>query len=90
MKREYLDKQKFIPVKYVENSFEADRIKYALEQEGIPAIVKSSGERGFSNIFRPQRGWGHVEVPESERSRAEQIISELTQALPEEGEEEEE
>ena len=27
-KREHLNRQKFVPVKYVENAFEADRIKW--------------------------------------------------------------
>ena len=89
-KREHLDKLKFVPVKYVENAFEADRIKDALEQEGIHVLVKSSGERAFSRIFTPHRGWGCVEVPESEKSRAEQIINELSRAFPEEVEKEEE
>lgn len=90
LKKEHLNRLKFVPVKYVENAFEADRIKDALEQEGIPVIVKSSGERAFSGIFKPQRGWGCVEIPASEKSRAEQIINELSRAFPEEVEKEEE
>lgn len=80
--REALSREEFVPVKVAENAFEADRVREALEQEGIPVLVRTFQDTAYDGIFVSQKGWGYVEVPESEKARAEQIVSEVSRMFP--------
>ena len=84
--RESLAREDFVTAKVAENSFEADRIRSALEQEGIPVLVRTFQDTAYDGIYVSQKGWGYVEVPESMLSRAEQIVNDLSDAFPEEEE----
>jgi len=80
--REALSREEFVPVKVAENAFEADRVREALEQEGIPVLVRTFQDTAYDGIFVSQKGWGYVEVPESQKARAEQIVSEVSRMFP--------
>jgi len=81
--RAALSREEFVPVKVAENAFEADRVREALEQEGIPVLVRTFQDTAYDGIYVSQKGWGYVEVPESEKERAERIVSDVSQAFPE-------
>jgi hypothetical protein len=81
--RASLSREEFVPVKVAENAFEADRVKEALEQEGIPVLVRTFQDTAYDGIYVSQKGWGYVEVPESEKARAEQIVMEVSRMFPE-------
>ncbi len=88
--RETLSREEFVPVKVAENAFEADRIREALEQEGIPVLVRTFQDTAYDGIYVAQKGWGYVEVPEPEKARAEKIVAEISAVFPEKGDPEEE
>jgi len=59
-----------------ENRFEADILCQALEREGIPASCIRHEETAYNGIFIPQRGWGAILVPLTQRERALAVIRE--------------
>ena len=75
--REKETKEIFIKAGVLENQFEADIIKNALEKEGIPVIIRSFHDTAYNGIFIPQKGWGLVLVPAEYRAKAEDLISTL-------------
>jgi hypothetical protein len=83
-RRERLSKEPFVPVKVAESAFEADRFKAALDQEGLTVMVRTFVDTAYDGIYVAQKGWGYVEVPQSEQERALRIVKELEQAFPEE------
>lgn len=80
--KESLAREDFVTVKVAENAFEADRFRTALEQEGIPVMVRTFQDTAYDGIYVSQKGWGHVEVPESQFSKAEKIVDDLSDAFP--------
>jgi hypothetical protein len=61
--------------------FEADLLLNALEQEGIPALLRSFEETPYDGLFVPQRGWGKILVPEAFEAKAAAIIQSLLEDL---------
>jgi hypothetical protein len=61
--------------------FEADLLLDALEQEGIPALLRSFEETPYDGLFVPQRGWGKILVPEALEAKATAIIQPLLEDL---------
>ncbi len=84
-RRERLRREEFVPVRVAENAFEADRIKGALEQEGITVLLRTFEDTAYDGIFVSQKGWGYVEVPRSELERAEGIVEAFLSAFSREG-----
>lgn len=74
----------YVQVHTLSDRFEADVITDALEQEGIPVIVRRFVDTAYSNIFVPQKGWGRIMVPRESEDLAREIISELTEMEQEE------
>ena len=68
----------YVKVHTLSDRFEADLIVDALQQEGIPVIVRSFMDTAYSNIFVPQKGWGQIMAPRQKADLAREIISELT------------
>jgi hypothetical protein len=83
--RDNLSKTKFVSVRAAENALEADRLKVALEQAGIPVLLRSFYDTAYDGIFVAQKGWGHVLVPESQKEEAEKIVADLSSIFEEEG-----
>jgi len=82
-RRAALTREEFVPVKVADNAFEADRVREALEQEGIPVLVRTFQDTAYDGIYVAQKGWGYVEVPESQKARAERIVEEVARLFPE-------
>ncbi|MFC1591744.1 hypothetical protein ACFL43_04410 [Thermodesulfobacteriota bacterium] len=76
------DQEIFIKIKTVENQFEADVLKDALEKENIPVLVRSFQDTSFNGLYIPQKGWGILEVPEEFRAQAKEILEVLEQQSP--------
>jgi len=70
-------KEVFIKVETIENQFEADVIKNALENEQIPVMVRGFHDTAYDGIYIPQKGWGIVLVPEEHKEKAREIIAAL-------------
>ncbi len=79
--RERLTREVFVPVKIAESSIEADRIRALLEQEGLTVLVRTFEDSAYDGIYVAQKGWGTIEVPESERGRAERLVREMERAF---------
>lgn len=69
----------FVTVHTLENRFEADIIMDALQQEGIPALLRSFEETPYTGLFVPQRGWGRILVPAESETLAREIILSLAE-----------
>jgi hypothetical protein len=74
--------EEFLPVKTAEDQFAAEVFRNALEEEGVPVIVRSFSETSFDGIFIPQKGWGLILVPKEFFDRAQQIILSIETSLP--------
>jgi hypothetical protein len=61
----------------IENRFEGDRIFQALQEAGIPFLIKSFLDTAYDGLYIPQKGWGAVMVPEKNKEEAERLISEV-------------
>ena len=64
----------FVSIHRLSNRFEADLLMNALEQEGIPAILRSFEETPYNGLFIAQRGYGLIMVPDEAASRAREIL----------------
>ena len=67
----------------VENRFEADLLRGALEAEGIPALVESYADIAMDGLFQLTRGWGGLIVREVDAERAAALVDELRPGLAE-------
>ncbi len=61
----------------VENRFEGDRVSQALNEAGIPFLMKSFLDTAYNGLYIPQKGWGAVMVPENFEEEAEKVIFEV-------------
>lgn len=76
-----MEDQSFTRVHVLDNRFEADLLMAALEQEGIPAMLRSFEETPYDGLFVPQKGWGLILVAEDDLDRARRLIQEILQDL---------
>jgi hypothetical protein len=73
----------------VENRFEGDRVTQALNEAGIPFVMKSFLDTAYDGLYIPQKGWGAVMVPENFGKETEKIIFEVKGSFTKEVEEDE-
>ena len=71
----------------IENRFEGDRISEALQEAGIPFLIKSFLDTAYDGLYIPQKGWGIVMVSEQNRGEVEKLISEIKKTFKEEEDE---
>jgi hypothetical protein len=71
----------------IENRFEGDRISKALQEAGIPFLIKSFLDTAYDGLYLPQKGWGIVMVSEKNKEEVERIISEIKNTFKEEEDE---
>lgn len=71
------DDEVFVTILVLDDQFEADVIKDALEKEDIPVLVRSFQDTSFNGIFETQKGWGAVMVPDEFRERANAVLDAL-------------
>ncbi|MFB3887277.1 MAG: hypothetical protein ACE144_18795 [Thermodesulfobacteriota bacterium] len=72
----------------VENRFEGDRVTQALNEAGIPFLMKSFLDTAYDGLYIPQKGWGAVMVPQNFGEEAEKIILEVKGSFTKEVEDE--
>jgi hypothetical protein len=71
----------------IENRFEGDRISQALQEAGIPFLIKSFLDTAYDGLYLPQKGWGIVMVSEKNKEEVERVISEIKNTFKEEEDE---
>lgn len=69
--------ERWVKAGVVENRFEGDRISQALNQAGVPFLIKSFLDTAYDGLYLPQKGWGAILVPEEFAEEAERVISEV-------------
>jgi hypothetical protein len=67
----------WVKVGTVENRFEGDRISHALQEAGIPFLIKSFLDTAYDGLYIPQKGWGVLMVPKKNAKEVEKLISEV-------------
>ncbi len=71
----------FVTVHTLTSRFEGDLLLDALQQEGIPVILRSFEETPYTGLFVPQRGWGRLMVPSEHVRQAKQVLEPLVKSL---------
>ena len=71
------DAEDFKKIIILENEIEARLMDSILTERGIPHRMKSYHDTAYDGIFQVQKGWGHVEAPESYRDEIIAIQQEL-------------
>jgi hypothetical protein len=72
----------------VENRFEGDRISQALQEAGIPFLIKSFLDTAYDGLYIPQKGWGIVMVSKKNKEEADRLINEVKKTFMKEEEDE--
>jgi hypothetical protein len=72
----------------IENRFEGDRISQALNEAGVPFLIKSFLDTAYNGLYLLQKGWGAVMVPENFEEEAGRVISEVKKSFKREEEDE--
>jgi hypothetical protein len=71
------ESEDFKKIVVLENEIEARLMDSILTEQGIPHRMKSYHDTAYDGIFQVQKGWGHVEAPESYRDEIMAIQQEL-------------
>jgi hypothetical protein len=71
------DAEDFKKIVVLENEIEARLMDSILTEQGIPHRMKSYHDTAYDGIFQVQKGWGHVEAPESYRDEIMAIQEDL-------------
>lgn len=79
-----LKMSQWVKVGVIENRFEGDRVSQALNEAGIPFIMKSYLDTAYNGLYIPQKGWGLILVPKDLREEAEKVVSEVKRVFREE------
>ncbi len=82
------DTDQWVKAGTVENRFEGDRVSQALQEAGIPFLMKSFLDTAYDGLYIPQKGWGVVMVPDKDRAEAERLIDEVKKTFIKEEEDE--
>ena len=72
----------------VESRFEGDRVSQALDEAGIPFLIKSFLDTAYDGLYIPQKGWGAVMVPENFKEEAGKVIFDVKRSFRKEEEDE--
>ncbi len=67
----------FKKIVVLENEIEAQLMDSILTERQIPHRMKSYHDTAYDGIFQVQKGWGHVEAPESYRDEIMAIQEDL-------------
>ncbi|MDI6754968.1 MAG: hypothetical protein QME78_11330 [Thermodesulfobacteriota bacterium] len=71
------DSEGYKKIVVLENEIEAQLMDSILTERQIPHRMKSYHDTAYGGIFQVQKGWGHVEAPESYRDEIMAIQEDL-------------
>lgn len=74
----------------LDNEFEAEVIRNALDDNQISCLIQSFRETAFDGLFIPQRSWGALITREDQAEEALRIVRDLRATFAVEDDEEEE
>jgi hypothetical protein len=61
----------------LDNQFQADLLKDALEKRAIPFLIREYKDTAYDGLFVTQKGWGTVMIDEDRLDEARLIVKEL-------------
>ncbi len=62
----------------LQDQVDASVVETALKEAGIKHVIRTFVDSAYDGIFIPQRGYGDVQVEESDAERAKEIITAVT------------
>jgi hypothetical protein len=71
------DGESLVSISVLENDVEASVLDAALEEAGIPHLMKSYHDSAYDGIYQSQHGWGEVLGPQSQANRILEILMDL-------------
>jgi hypothetical protein len=80
--------ERWVKAGIVESRFEGDRVSQALDEAGIPFLMKSFLDTAYDGLYIPQKGWGAIMVPENFEEEAGKVILEVKNSFKEGGNDE--
>lgn len=69
----------FVKIIIFDNEVEARHMEAILKERKIPHVIKSYHDFAYDGLFQLQKGWGHLEAPESYREEIETICDDLSE-----------
>ncbi|HOZ48076.1 MAG TPA: hypothetical protein PLO37_21075 [Candidatus Hydrogenedentes bacterium] len=66
-----------VKVAILDNEVEAGLVDVILTERGIPHVIRSYHDSAYDGLFQLQKGWGRLDVPESQREVVVAIIAEV-------------
>jgi hypothetical protein len=60
----------------------AQLVGRALEERGIPYVLRSYHDSVYDGIYQSQTTWGHVEAPAAQRELVKTVVRDLAGAPP--------
>ncbi|MFZ5517177.1 MAG: hypothetical protein ACOY90_11095 [Candidatus Zhuqueibacterota bacterium] len=73
-----MENERFEIIIYFDNEVEARLLEAILKERNIPHVIKSYHDLAYDGLFQLQKGWGHLEAPESYRDEIETICDDLS------------
>ncbi len=72
-----MEQNRQINIYTIENIFEMDMIKSALDAEGIAYTIKEHRDTAYDGLFILQKGYASLFVPASEKDRVLNIVKRI-------------
>lgn len=76
----------FKKVSVIDSESQAKVLHQALEDRGIPHVIKSYHDSAYDGLYQLGRGWGQIDASDEFRNEIIAIIQELNQPLADQGE----
>ncbi len=76
--------ERWLKAGIVETRFEGDRVSQALNEAGIPYLIKSFHDTAYNGLYIFQKGWGAVLVPEDFLEQAEKLMADTKESFQKE------
>ena len=66
-----------VRIAILDNLCEAQQLDAALQEQGIPHVIRSYEDLVLDGIFQSSKGWGHVEAAEEHRAAILSALADL-------------
>lgn len=67
----------FKKIDIIDTEMQAEALREALEERGIPHVIKTYHDLAFDGLFAMGHGWGQVDAPEEFREEILAILQDL-------------
>lgn len=67
----------FVKIIILEDPFESQIVAAALEDEGIPHLIRSYHDTAYDGLYQAQKGWGEVRAPAAYRDQIVHLVTDV-------------